>query len=479
MNFTEPSPKQRRTNADYSNAGIGAASSSPKRRKTNGDHRNGSGGAAESKPEHKRRIFLNAFDMFTVGQMSFGQWRNPKDKSATKRRDLSYWTELAKLLERGDFNALFLADTFGWCDVYKGNAEACVRTGTQFPMGDPAVPVTAMAAVTKNLGFAITTSTSFEAPYTLAKRFSTLDHLTGGRFEWNIVTSWKASGFKAVSEILNGHRGRVMTHYRQVGIDPIPHDKRYEIGGELWEGSWADDALVEDREKEIYADYNKIRVIHHKGEHFHAGTSTAGIEFDARHAEGIFVVGLTPHMIAPRVKAIRDKVREVGRDPYSVKVFASITPIIGGTKEEAQAKYEEALQYASEEGGLALLKNLAYKGDDVPVWTPRSIGKAVPLGASGPVPVGTAEEVADEMERWMEVADINGFNVGHITVPGTWEDAVDLLVPELRRRGQYAPKGESGTMRERVYGLGCSRLSDEHPGSRYKYDAYEEECEDQ
>lgn len=147
----------------------------------------------------KKRIFLNAFDMFTVGHMSFGQWRNPKDRSADKRRDLSYWTDLAKLLERGDFNAIFLADTHGWCDVYQNSAAACVRTGTQYPMGDPAVPVTAMAAVTKNLGFAITASTSFEAPYTLAKRFSTLDHLTGGRFGWNVVTSWKASGFKAVS----------------------------------------------------------------------------------------------------------------------------------------------------------------------------------------------------------------------------------------------------------------------------------------
>lgn len=146
----------------------------------------------------RRRIFLNAFDMFTVGHMSFGQWRNPRDRSATKRRDLSYWTDLALLLERGDFNALFLADTYGWFDVYRGDAEACVSTGTQFPMGDPSVPVAAMAAVTRNLGFAITSSTSFDAPYVLAKRFSTLDHLTGGRFGWNVVTSWKASGFKAV-----------------------------------------------------------------------------------------------------------------------------------------------------------------------------------------------------------------------------------------------------------------------------------------
>ncbi|KAG6366086.1 hypothetical protein INS49_000262 [Diaporthe citri] len=259
---------------------------------------------APNQPD-KRRIFLNAFDMFTVGHMSYGQWHNPKDKSATKRRDLSYWTDLARLLEGGDFNALFLADTYGWFDVFRGHAEACVRTGTQSPMGDPAVPVAAMAAVTRNLGFAITSSTSFDAPYVLAKRFSTLDHLF-------------------------------------------------------------------DRGKDIYANYQKIRTIHHKGEHFtieaphildpspqrtpfifQAGTSPAGIQFGATHAEGIFVVGLTPDIVAPRVRAIRAKAAEVGRDPRSIKIFASITPVLGRTPEEAEYKYQEALQHSSEEGALA------------------------------------------------------------------------------------------------------------------------------
>lgn len=215
--------------------------------------------------------------------------------------------------------------------------------------------------------------------------------------------------------------------------------------------------------------------------------------------------------MAPRVKAIRAKAAEVGRDPRSIKVFASITPVLGRTRKEAEAKYQEALRYASEEGALAywcgnsgidlsrfgpdevvtdkapgegagvadvriqsLVANLSYKGEGVPEWTPRNIARAVALGASGPVPVGTAEDIAGEMERWVRVADVDGFNVGHITTPGTWEDVVELLVPELRRRGLYAPKGESGTMRERVYGPGQSALRDDHPGSRYKYDVYTE-----
>ncbi|PLB54110.1 bacterial luciferase-like protein, partial [Aspergillus steynii IBT 23096] len=227
--------------------------------------------------------------------------------------------------------------------------------------------------------------------------------------------------------------------------------------------------------------------------------------FGVTHAEGIFVVGLSPHILAPRVQKIRETEAAAGRDPSSVKVFASITPVIGRTREEAQAKYDEALQYASEEGGLvywcgntnidlstfdpdteiteqdagtsdtrvqSLVSNLSYKGDDIPKWTPRNIGKAVALGASGPVPVGTAQEVADEMERWIDIADLDGFNVGHITTPGTWEDVVEFLVPELRRRGRYAPKGESGTMRERVYGSGQSRLKDDHHGSKFKFAVY-------
>lgn len=190
---TEPQRKKRSTEGSENDYSTG--SQSKRRRNEEQEIKR------TEEPGPKRRIFLNAFDMFTVGQMSFGQWRNPKDRTADKRRDLSYWTDLAKLLEKGDFNAIFLADTYGWCDVYKGDAEACVRTAIQYPMGDPAVPITAMATVTKNLGFAITSSTSFESPYVLAKRFSTLDHLTRGRFGWNVVTSWKASGFKAVSEI--------------------------------------------------------------------------------------------------------------------------------------------------------------------------------------------------------------------------------------------------------------------------------------
>ncbi|KAF5518624.1 Dimethyl-sulfide monooxygenase [Colletotrichum aenigma] len=466
----------------------------------------------------KKEILLNAFDMFTVGHLSFGQWRNPKDRAKDKRRDLTYWTDLAKLLDKGGFVGLFLADTFGPYDTYKGSAEPSVRTGAQWPMADPVIPVSAMAAVTKNLGFAITTSTSYEQAYVVAKRFATLDHLTKGRFGWNIVTSWKESASKAV------------------GLPLVEHDTRYENADEylrvlykLWEGSWSDTALKEDAENGIYSDYSQIRPIHHHGKFhvdapfltdpspqrtpvlFQAGTSPAGIKFGSTHAEGIFVAGLSPHVVAPRVKAIREGAIAAGRDPYSVKVFAMITPIIGKDDEDAKRKYEEALKYVLIEGGLAQFSattgidvsqfdldhdltekdvanhlqrihssfyNLRYRGNDVPKLTPRNLGTVTAIGGNGAMPVGTAAQVADVFQEWVDIADVDGFNIGYVITPGSFEDAVEYLVPELRSRGllpeAIPADAPAPTFREQIYGLGQKGLRSDHPGFKYKYDIYEE-----
>ncbi|KAF5502362.1 Dimethyl-sulfide monooxygenase [Colletotrichum aenigma] len=402
----------------------------------------------------KRRIILNAFDMFTPSHLCFGQWRRLDDTASDKFSDLSYWTSLAQTLERGDINALILADTYGQHDIYKGSAEPTIRTCCQYPMGDPAV----------------------------------------------------------------------------VGVLYVEHDERYAVAGEyvellykIWEGSWSDDALKRDKSNEIYADPDGIRWVKHHTSRFNvdaphilhpspqrtpfllqAGTSSAGIAFAAKHAEAIMVSGLSPHILAPRVAAIREKAAEFGRDPRSVKIFAVVTPIIGRTNEEATAKYEEALKYASFEPGLAffsgnagidlskydldaeikpddakidgrvhsLVNSLKYRGDDIPTWTPRNIGKAMAIGGNGPVPVGSASRVADFLEEWVKVAGLDGFNVGYVTSPGSFEDVVDLLVPEIRRRGVYAPLGESGTVRERIYGTGQKRLRDDHTGSRFKHGKY-------
>jgi hypothetical protein len=234
---------------------------------------------------------------------------------------------------------------------------------------------------------------------------------------------------------------------------------------------------------------------------------SAGMTFAATHAEGVFVSAPSPHILAPRVANIRATAAALGRDPQSIKIFAVITPIIGRTEEEAQAKYQEALKYTSTEGGLtfysgnagidlsqydldkiitpedvtvdgrihSLVNSLKYHGNDLPAWTPRNIGKLISIGGNGPVPVGSVERVADIFEEWMDVADLDGFNVGYVTTPGSFEDLVDLLIPELRRRGRYVPKGEPVTLREKVFGKGQSRLRDDHVGSKYKYENYVEE----
>ncbi|KAH7395548.1 HK97 family phage prohead protease [Cadophora sp. MPI-SDFR-AT-0126] len=481
---------------------------------------NENGSQTEVKNGHpKKQILLNAFDMSTVGHLSPGQWKNPEDRSATKR-DLKYWIDLAKILERGNINALFLADTYGGYDTYEGSLDNCIRRAAQWPMTDPTIPISAMAAVTKNLAFGITASTTFEPPFLLAKRFSTLDHLTNGRIGWNIVTSWKKAAFKAI------------------GISsPIEHDERYRQADEylrvlykLWEGSWSRDALVEDKENDTYIDPDLVRTIKHHGKYyelesrhivdpspqrtpflFQAGTSAAGSQFASTHAEAIFVTGHSPSVIAPKIAKIRALAASQGRDPNSIKFFCTFTPIIGRTDAEAHAKLAEYKKYASTIGGLVLVSGWtgidfsklemgkiitekdskeAHKvtsalsaftttSKEVPEWTPEVVAEIASIGGLGPVGVGSPSTVADELERWVAEADVDGFNLGYVTTPGTFEDVVDLLVPELRRRGLYpqAPVEDAVplTAREKVYGVGQRELRSDHTGSKYKYEVYVED----
>lgn len=243
---------------------------------------------------------------------------------------------------------------------------------------------------------------------------------------------------------------------------------------------------------------------------FQAGTSSAGSEFAATHAEAIFVSSHSPIVLKPKITKIRQLAAEKGRDPQSVKFFATFTPILGRTDEEAQEKYEELKSYASEVGGLvlvsgwtgidlsryppdqiltaddattdhrvrSLLDQFTVTSPDVPKWTPRVIAEKASIGGLGPVAVGSPAKVADELERWVSEADVDGFNIGYVTTPGSFEDVIELLVPELRRRGIYAEipeeaKDEEWTAREKVYGKGQAKLKDDHTGARYRYDVYE------
>ena len=450
------------------------------------------------------RIRLNAFDMTCVAHQSFGLWRHPEDQSH-RYHDLGYWTDLAQLLERGTFDALFIADVLGVYDTYGGSADGAIRTGMQIPLNDPVLQIPAMAAVTEHLGFGVTVSATYEQPYTLARRFSSLDHLTKGRVAWNVVTSY-----------LDGAA-------RNLGLSrQISHDERYELADEvmevcykLWEGSWEEDAVVRDTATGTYTDPDKVHQIGHEGKYFsvpgvglsepspqrtpvifQAGTSPRGQAFAARHAEAVFTVAPTTATLRGYVDSIRSRAADLGRDPRSLKIFTEITTIVADTDEAAQAKYERLLSYVDYESTLAFYagvtgvdlsaldpdKPLEYvdtdsarfaleifsSADPERTWTPNEVSKFLGIGAMGPVFVGSPTTVADELERWIDDADIDGFNIAYAITPGTFAEFIDLVVPELRRRGRVWDDYESDTLREHIYSSGQRRLRDDHPGAAHR-----------
>ncbi|MFV8054786.1 LLM class flavin-dependent oxidoreductase [Mycobacterium sp. 48b] len=453
----------------------------------------------------KDRIRFNAFDMSCVMHQSPGLWAHPDDQSG-RYNELSYWVELAQLLERGKFDGLFIADVLGVYDTYQSSHDASVRRGMQIPVHDPLIPVSAMAAATSKLTFGLTASSTYEQPYAHARRFSTLDHLTDGRVAWNVVTSY-----------LDGAA-------RNLGLDrQMSHDARYDLADEfldvcyqLWESSWEEDAVVADRERQIYADSHKVHEIGHKGEHFtvpgvhlsepspqrtpviwQAGTSTKGRAFAAKHAEAVFTVAPSAQVLRGYVDDIRRSAATNGRDPRSIKIFTEIATVVAPTDEQAQTKYEELLSWADYEGALAFYAgitgvDLSLVDPDQPLeyvetdsarfaleifsradpdrtWTPNEVVRYLSIGAMGPVFVGSPTTVADDLERWIDDADIDGFNLTYATTPGTFVDFIDLVVPELQQRGRYWDDYDEGTtLREKLYGPGQKRVREDHPAAVHR-----------
>jgi FMN-dependent oxidoreductase (nitrilotriacetate monooxygenase family) len=448
------------------------------------------------------RIILNAFDMSCVTHQAPGLWRHPANRADEYNR-LSYWTELARLLERGTFDAVFLADVLGVYDVYRDSAAPALRDAAQIPVGDPLLQIPAMAAVTEHLGFGVTIASTYAHPYSLARTLSTLDHFTDGRVGWNVVTSYLDSAA------------------RNLGLGTqIAHDDRYGIADEfldvtykLWEGSWEDGAVRRDREEGVFTDPALVHPIEHHGEHFdvpgihlaepspqrtpvifQAGASPRGQEFAARHGEAIFINGLAPELTRTTTDAIRAKAERIGRPRDSVKILTLATVIVAETDAEAQRRYDEYRTYVSIEGALALYggwsgidlsaldpdEPLAYvdtdaarsalsiftKADPTRSWTPRDIGEYVGIGGIGAVIVGSAATVADELERWVEVGGVDGFNLAYVVTPGTFEDIVEHLIPELRRRGRVWDRYPEGTLRERL--SGSAVVPDWHPAHAYR-----------
>jgi len=454
-----------------------------------------------------REIRLNAFDMNCVAHQSPGLWRHPADRS-WEYKTISYWTHLAKVLERGLFDGLFLADVLGVYDVFGGDVDAAVRNATQLPVNDPMLLVSAIAAVTEHLGIGVTAATAFEHPFPFSRRASTLDHLTDGRFAWNVVTGYLPSGARAMGD-----------------DDQMAHSDRYDHADEymevlykLWEGSWEDDAVLRDRDGGIFTDPSRVHAIEHEGRHFkvsavhlcepspqrtpfiyQAGSSPRGKRFAVDHAEAIFTAAPTKQVLAANVKDIRDQLRAAGRDPYSIKIFQMLTVVTGETSQKATAKHDEYLRYASDEGALTLMSGwmgidlskyslddpigdvdsnaikstiaaFNQEADDGRVWRVRDIAAWGGIGGLGPRAVGSPSEVADTLQEWIEETDIDGFNLPYAITPGSFEDVVEYLVPELQRRGAYKTAYAPGTLRSKIFGQG-DHLPSSHRGHSYRYDA--------
>ena len=438
-----------------------------------------------------RELRLNAFDMATIGHIQHGMWTHPRDRSAEYHR-LGYWTELARTLERGLFDGLFLADVLGIYDVLGGNAAAALRQAVQVPLLDPLLLVPAMATVTRHLGFGVTVNLAHEAPALLARRFSTLDHLTEGRIGWNIVTGYLDSAARAL------------------GGGALPrHDDRYDAADgvmgllyDLWEGSWAADAVRADRASGVFTDPARVRPVGAAGIHlcapspqrtpvlYQAGASDRGRAFAAEHAECVFLNPSSEANVARLIDDLRARAA-----PRPLLVFVGATLVIGRDGAEAEALLEDYRRHASTEGALA--HAAASLGIDFarfaldepsgaassnaissnveamarvlgPGWTKRMLIDRFILGSRQIPIVGDAAGVADRLIAFAEATGCDGFNLSRTVMPECLDAVVDLLVPVLQDRGAYKRGYAPGTYRDKLFGAG-PLLAPPHPAAAARW----------
>lgn len=455
-----------------------------------------------------RQILFNAFDMNCVAHQSPGLWRHPDDH-ARDYRTLDYWVELAKTLEKGLFDGLFIADVLGTYDIYGASNEATLRSGTQVPVNDPILLVAAMAQATEHLGFGITAGTAYEHPYPFARRLATIDHLTNGRVGWNVVTGYLPSAAQNLGD-----------------TDQLPHDERYDRADEylevvykLLEGSWEDDAVQYNKATGVFTDPKKVHPINHHGKYFdvpgiaitepstqrtpviyQAGSSPRGLRFAGENAEAVFINSNTPKAMKKTVAKIRNAAKAAGRAPHAIKVFAMQTIVTAKTEAEAVAKFKDYQSYTDAIGGLTLMSgwsgvDLSKYDLDAPItdiksnaiqstaatissgtgaddghWTVRKLGEWTGIGGFGPVLVGSGRQVAEQLAQLQDETDVDGFNLAYAITPGSFTDIVEYVVPELQKLGRYKTEYAPGSLRHKLFDAG-DRLPEDHRGASYRYGA--------
>jgi alkanesulfonate monooxygenase len=421
-------------------------------------------------------------------------WRHP-DADADAGWSIEHYIRIAKTAERAKFDLVFLADNTA---MREAAIEALSRSAQYVANMDPLTIICGLATVTERIGLVATATTSYNEPFHVARRFASLDHMSHGRAGWNLVTSGQPN---------EGTNFGRETHY--------PHDERYrrahefaEIVTALWD-SWDDDAFLCDKESGRFFRPDAFHYLDHKGEYFsvkgplnvprspqgrpvvvEAGTSEAGTEIAAKYAEVVFSAHLTLDQAQAYYRDVRQRMRKYGREPDHLKVLPGLAPIVGRTAEEAEAKNAElqALIHpivareilSTTLGGFDLS---GYSLDDplpqnIPMTnssrstfdyvidvarrenlTIRQIAYRVAGARAKAVVVGTPEAVADRMQDWFENGGCDGFNIMPPYLPGALDDFVELVIPELQRRGLFRTEYEGRTLREN---LGLPRPPSRH-----------------
>ncbi len=423
---------------------------------------------------------LNAF-LMGVGHHE-AAWRHPR----TDERDVldvTHFQELGRIAERGKLDSVFFADGLAVGPRLERNTLAVF---------EPITLLTAIAAVTERIGLVATASTTYNEPFNLARKFASLDHISGGRAGWNIVTSGNEQ------EAFN------------FGYDSIPeHARRYERAEEfvqvalgLWD-TWESSAVVLDPEAGVFADPDKVHTLDHAGERFRvrgplnsprspqgrpllvqAGSSESGKEFAARYAEAVFTAQRTLEEGQRFYRDLEARLTKYGRSADELKVLPGLVPFIADTPEQARALEQEftdlispdyALRQLSSllgvdltehaldaplpplppesaiEGGksrFTLVKDLAEQEN----LTVRQLIAKLGGGRGHRTFAGTPEQVADELQNWFEAGAADGFNIMPPYLPGGLEDFVDRVVPILQERGLFRTEYTEDTLRGH-YGL--------------------------
>ena len=419
-------------------------------------------------------------------------WRHPSAQ-ADAGVNFRHFVDIARTAERGLFDMLFSADSATANAVFNDRG---LRRMSYVAWIEPFTLLASLAAVTTHIGLACTASTTYEEPFSLARRFASLDHVSGGRAAWNLVTTGNhtaAQNFSKVEHPQKSDRYRRAREFAEVVIG-------------LWD-SWDDDAFIRDRETGIFFDPKKMHRLGHIGEHFsvagplnvarspqgrpvlvQAGASEEGVELAAETAEVVFAA--TPTLVEAKAfySDIKSRMVKHGRDLDDLKIMPGFFITVAATRSEAQEKHEYLQSLLHAEVGLALLEQrtgLDLAGHDVEGPFPElPEGEVVSsratlirdmaikdglsirqtweriAGGRGHFDFhGSASDVADVMEEWFTGEGADGFNIMPPIMPGGLDDFVDLVVPELQRRGLYRTRYEGTTLREN---LGLKRPVSRH-----------------